>query len=62
MKKKNSSPSLDELTILDFFAAMALQNFANAKIPLTKRAALAYAIGQDMLKVRQEIEDKSNLE
>jgi hypothetical protein len=60
MKKKKTNPSLNELTVLDFFAAMALIGMGASKTPLTKRAQLAYGIGQEMLLVRLEIEELEN--
>ena len=60
MQNQNSNPSLEELTVLDFFAAMALIGMGGSKTPLAKRAALAYGIGLEMIKTRKEFEEQLN--
>ena len=57
---EDSNPSLDQLTILDFFASMALIGMGATKTPITKRAAIAYGIGQEMIKVRKELSKQLN--
>ncbi len=58
MRKNSSEPSINELTLLDFFAAMALISLSGSKTPLSKRAAVAYGIGAEMIKIRQEENEK----
>ena len=57
---EDSNPSLDQLTILDFFASMALIGMGASKVPITKRADLAYGIGLEMIKVRKELSKQLN--